>query len=307
MTDTLWTADFELTGRQVRVKKTGAQVPLDRQTLIGVARWLTLYLPVRARQLATSIVPGRPAVWFAPDQPRPWYLIWAAAAWSGVRFADRPEDADAAFYFEDATHGAPPPAACARRFNFECLDISKSRVAEVFETVFGYPLALDPETHVGLAVEKGEANGAHDGCVVQCPAPRRPGRVYQRLIHNAEGGAVLDLRTPFVGGRPVAVFLKRRPADQRFANLNTTVSLARPQEMFSADEIETLSRFAQAMRLDWGGLDILRDRSNGRLYVVDVNKTDMPPLILPWTDKLRAVSRLARAFRTLISSPDAQP
>ena len=54
------------------------------------------------------------------------------------------------------------------------------------------------------------------------------------------------------------------------------------------------------MCLDWGGLDILRDK-DGRIYVVDVNKTDMgPPITLPLGDKLKATGLLADAFLRLI-------
>jgi hypothetical protein len=303
MTDALWTSDFEWAGRRLRVKATGAEVAIDLSTLSGFARWLPFYLTVRARQLSLALA-DRPAVWFAPERPRPWYLVWAAVAWSGLRIARTPDEASAAFYFADSTRGAAPTATHRRRINFGCTDISKSRVAEVFEAVFGYPLAVDAERYVGDAVEKSEANGAHDGRVVSCPTRTRAGRVYQRLVDNIDLGEAVDLRTPFVGGRPVVVFVKRRPARERFANANTSIRLARPEEVFSAREIAKLSRFAAAMRLDWGGLDILRDRRTGLLYVVDVNKTDMPPLALPWLDKLRAASRLGRALTALISSPE---
>lgn len=302
MSDALWTSDFEWAGARLRVKKTGALIALDGATVAGFGRWLPYYLAVRARQVALNLVPGRPTIWFAPDRPRPWYLVWAAAAWTGVRIARTPAEAHTAFYFEDVTSAPAPAAAHIRRINFGCTDISKSRVAEVFEAAFGYPLALDPERHVGEAVEKGEANGVHDGRIVQCPTRPRAGRVYQRLVDNADGGDVVDLRTPFVGGRPVVVFVKRRPVRERFANANSSIRLARPEDVFTPREIASLSAFAAAMRLDWGGLDVLRDRRTGRLYVVDVNKTDMQPLALPWLDKLRATHRLGRALRDLISS-----
>jgi hypothetical protein len=60
------------------------------------------------------------------------------------------------------------------------------------------------------------------------------------------------------------------------------------------------------MGLDWGGLDILRDRHDGRLYVVDVNKTDVGPLIAPsWPDKLRSMRRLADALVRLLDAPSS--
>jgi hypothetical protein len=301
MSDTPWISDFAVRGRAVRVKKTGAVIPLDRALASEAANWFGLYLAIRAKSALNTLRPG-PAVWFAPDLPRPWYLIWAAAAWNGIRITRTPAEAQASFYFEDATHAPPPAPAHSRAFNFGCADISKSRVAHVFQQVFGYPLALDPERGFGLAVEKGEANGVHDGRLVWRPTRARPGRVYQRLIDNVEDGRAVDLRTPVVGGKPVLVFIKRRPVQERFANHNESVSLARPRDVFSDAEIEKLSAFAAAMRLDWGGLDVLRDHPTGRLYVVDVNKTDMgPPIALPFLDKLAAVARLGRALRRLIT------
>jgi hypothetical protein len=54
------------------------------------------------------------------------------------------------------------------------------------------------------------------------------------------------------------------------------------------------------MGLDWGGLDILRDR-DGRLYIVDVNKTDVGPVIaLSWRDKIISMNRLSKALKQLI-------
>ena len=302
MSEILWTSDFQVRRGALRVKKTGAVIPLDRAVASEAANWFGLYLAIRAKTLLNAFAPPGPAIWFAPDRPRPWYLIWAAAAWNGVRIARRPEEATASFYFEDATAAPPPRPLHGRAFNYGCADVSKTRVAQVFEAVFGYPLRVDPEAGFGPAVEKGELNGAHDGRQVWLPVKPRPGRTYQRLIDNVEDGLAVDLRTPVVGGRPVLVFIKRRPADDRFANHNCSVSLVRPQDVFSDAEIETLGRFARAMRLDWGGLDVLRDRASGRLYVVDVNKTDMgPPIALPFAGKIAAVARLGRALRQLVT------
>lgn len=302
MAGTLWTSDFHFESGRVRVRATGADLALDRGLVVDAALWLGYYIPVRLKGLWTSPVSPGPKVWFAPDIPRPWYLIWLAAVWSGARFARSPEDADAAFYFEDRTIGAPPACDLPRQYNFACADVSKSHVARVFEQVFGYALTVDPTTWTGLAVEKGEDNGAHDGRLVQCPRPALPGRVYQRVIDTVDGDHVVDLRTPCIGGAPALVFIKRRPVPDRFANYNSSVALGRPEEHFSADELATIERFCVAMKLDWGGLDILRDRIDGRLYVVDVNKTDMPPLRLPWLQKMDAVARLAKALTTMINS-----
>lgn len=302
MAGAFWTSDFELERGRVKVRATGADLALDGALIGDALTWLTYYIPVRLKGVVALPWRSRPAVWFTPQRPRPWYLVWLAACWSGVRFARSPGEADAAFYFEDSTFGQPPASDHAVRLNFDCADVSKTRVAQVFESVFGYALTIDPATHVGPAVEKGEANGAHDGRIVQCPTPALPGRVYQRVVDNIDGDQVVDLRTPCVAGAPALTFIKRRPVVDRFANYNTSVSLTTPDNVFSPDELASIGRFCAAMRLDWGGLDILRDRADGRLYIVDVNKTDMPPLRLPWPDKMRAVARLSAALTALIKT-----
>jgi hypothetical protein len=184
--------------------------------------------------------------------------------------------------------------------------VSKSNVARACAAAFGHPLAVDPRLHVGPAVEKSEINAAHDGRIVQCPTQPAPGRVYQRVVDNrgADPSLVEDLRTCTVGGNPVVVFIKRRPVTKRFQNTNTDVVLRTPEEVFSAAEIAQISAFTREIGLDWGGVDVLRDRTDGTLYIVDANKTDMgPPITLNLPDKLIATRKLAAAFRDFVLGP----
>jgi hypothetical protein len=98
-------------------------------------------------------------------------------------------------------------------------------------------------------------------------------------------------------GQPVLVFKKRRPTGRRFANENVSVEWVRPEQVYSPAEIDLIRRFCSEIRLDWGGVDVLRNSTDGRIYIVDANKTDMgPPVALPLGQKLRATRLLARAF-----------
>lgn len=296
-----WISDFEWGWGSVLVKKTGARVHYSRSIAGEVWAWSRYYNAARAMPPE----PGPPfTVAFTPDRARPWYLIWPVLRAAGGIIVDDPAQADLLFQFEDSTIGQTPlvpPGFRGRTVNFAATDVSKSRVAAAFEEAFGYPLAVDPARFEGQAVEKSEANGAHDGRIVTCPTPARPGRTYQRVIDNrclARPGLVEDIRTPTIGGRPTAVFLKRRRIGERFANANAEVVLMRAEDVYSGAEMEGIARFCAALGLDWGGLDVLRDVSEGRLYIVDANKTDMgPPTALPLADKLHATRTLARAFR----------
>lgn len=287
----------------MRSRKTGTGLPLNAVLVGDSLKWLAWFGVVKIAALTAPR--GGPTVWFTPDQPRPWYVIWAAAALAGVRIARSPGEADAVFRFEDATVAAPPPPG-RRVLNGGCTDVSKSAVAAAFERVFGYPLAVDPATWRGPAVEKGEINGAHDGRVVLCPTPAVPGRTYSRLIDTVTDGAAIDLRVACVGGEPVLVYRKRKDPARRFAIDNVSVALRRPDQAFSPAELGGLTRLCAALHLDWASLDVLRDRADGRLYVVDVNPTDMgPPLALPLRDKLAATRALGAALRALIEGAGA--
>jgi len=210
--------------------------------------------------------------------------------------------------FEDATYSPnDPPAKLkpgVKLVNFGCRDVSKTNVARACAAAFGNPLAVDPTTFTGLAVEKSEINAAHDGRIVQCPTAAIPGRVYQRVVDNrmnADLDLVEDLRTCTIGGKPVLVFIKRREVTKRFLNTNTEVLLRSPEEVFSAAEMEQISAFTREIGLDWGGVDVLRDRTDGKLYIVDANKTDMgPPIGLNLPDKIRATYMLRDAFRKFV-------
>ncbi len=294
----LWWQDFEFQDGVVTVKKTGARLRLEPGLIGEVLSWFPFYFVVEAWRLGRSSRSG-PRIWFAPDRPRPWYLIWSVLHAAGARIAKSADEADAVFFFDDSTSGSTiewPPEA--RAINRHCQSIAKSHVGTVFEQCFGYSLNVDPTQFSGKMVRKSEANGAHDGRIVEGPCATEPGFVYQRVIDNSiAGGMVEDLRCPTVGGTIPLVILKQRLASHRFANTNDNVELVETHTVLSASEQAQLSDFARAMQLDWGGLDVLRDKADGRLYVVDVNKTDMgPPIIMAMDDKIRITKRLATAF-----------
>jgi hypothetical protein len=299
----VWLRDFEFGLTGLTVRKTGARVPYSPSVIAQVSAWFQYFFA------AQTIEPATPhfTIAFTPERARPWYLIWAVSRAAGAKLAKDVAHADVVMQFEDATY-SPNDAPTklkhgVRLINFACRDVSKSNVTRACEAAFGNPLAIDPTTHVGPAVEKSEINAAHDGHIVQCPLVPAPGRVYQRVIDNRswDPSLVEDLRTCTIGGKAVCVFIKRREVTKRFLNTNVEVLLRAPEEVFSPDELDQIGAFTREIGLDWGGVDVLRDRTDGRLYIVDANKTDMgPPISLNLPDKLKATRMLAAAFREFV-------
>lgn len=305
MKNWLWTSDFKVENNIVTVKKTGHSFPLSWSLWNDIFTWFCFYSFAQSWRLSRTLTGHkRPTIAFFPDKPRPWYLIWPVMHCAGARLVDKPQDADIVMQFDDSTISEvtipdlSKRDARVRTVNFNCRDIGKTTIADAFQRVAGYSLKVDPETYDGPIVDKSEINAAHDGRIVQGPIPAEEGRCYQRLVDNEiEGGLVEDLRTCIVGGGPAIVFIKRRPVERRFLNENVDVSWLRPEQVYSPAEIDLIRRFASEIRLDWGGVDVLRNKDDGKLYIVDANKTDMgPPVAMPLGQKLRATRLLARAF-----------
>ena len=282
------------------------RVVLDR----GFARalWVVPWMAWRARRRRPGTVTARIA--YHPQPAGPWYTLPLALMGTGVRTVRRVADADVVMAFDDRTRGSDPePPSEGPRLNGRITDISKTHVADVFARCFGYPLAVDPTAHAGPMVEKSDINGVHDGRIVHGPldAPR-PGMVYQRLIDTTcRPGVTEELRCTCVGGR-VSVAVRKEKADAaRFAARYLSTQPVDAATVLSETERARIAGFLDAMGLDVGSIDVLRDRDDGRVYVVDVNKTCMPVLSLNWRALDGVLAQIGRDAEALILSRRATP
>jgi len=305
--------DAVLRWGEIYVKSTDTRLRLDGPLIYAILRQLIMFLVIQLVFWVRYFTGNRQpyTIGWVPGRPKPWYKVWNVTKWMGFRYSDDYAACDVLFYFEDRTHGEISEEILnsnKKILNGGCTDISKSRVEEVFERTFGYSLAVDPTSYSGKVVQKSEVNAKHDGRIIDCPVDRaEPGYAYQRFIENCYDGKIVeDIRVPVVGNTIPCVYLKRRPIAIRFDNENTEAALMETVEALSQSEIEQLLAFARQMGLDFGGLDVLRCRQSGKIYVVDVNKTDMgPPIPLRTVDKFRALSRVGRAFVDMVSEKAA--
>lgn len=307
MSQRIWFSDFKYSNKGLLVKKTGAHIPFEWSLFHDVFSWFAFYFFAQTWRIGRWLSGyKRPTIAFFPDKPRPWYFIWPVMHVAGAKIIKDASKADIVFQFDDATitnNTVPETSADAVLVNFDCNDISKSLISEVFAEAAGYHLGVDPSTYAGAMVEKSEMNGAHDGRIIMGPMEPVEGKNYQRLIDNEiDGGMVEDLRTCIVGGEPTIVYRKRRLLERRFMNENQEVILEKIEKIYSKEELDIIRRFAAGINLDWGGIDVLRDRQTGKIHIVDANKTDMgPPIALSLGGKLRATRRMAKGFARAFS------
>jgi len=293
-----WRKDFSWSWKGVVYKETGADIQFSGGLFKDIYIWTVYAIAENLRSLGRK-KPYTLAVY--PSRIRPWYLIWGIFLRAGfkIQSAARAKNPDLAIHFLDESITSPPNLPKSlNSLNFQCTDITKSRVGEAFFKVFGYALDVDPEKAEEPFVAKSEGNGRHDGEILVGPIKRQEGMVYQKLINNETAdGYVADLRCPTLFGRPLLVFIKERPVEKRFKNMNARARIEKPADLFSIEELELISQYCQEMHLDFGGIDVLRDKESNKIYIVDVNKTDMIPLVLPLKEKLRAIDIMAEAFR----------
>jgi hypothetical protein len=178
----------------------------------------------------------------------------------------------------------------------------KSNVQKVFAETAGYATRVDPMKHNGPAVMKRERNGSHSGRIVMLPRTLEPDRVYERLVDNlVDDDTVCDIRIPFILGVPPFAYTKFRSRVRRFVNSNDRVFIVSPSEVLSMAELDLCRRFCQAVGLDYGELDILRDRESGLIYIVDVNNTPAgPPKGLTPSDRQSALRGIGLQIRRTI-------
>ena len=69
---------------------------------------------------------------------------------------------------------------------------------------------------------------------------------------------------------------KKRFVDKDFANKSATL-VKNINKILSIDEAEKIRLFCERMKLDYCELDVLRDKNNGRIYIVDANSTPAGP------------------------------
>lgn len=254
------------------------------------------------------LVAPRKTILFYPNRPGRWAVAYKLSSRAGYWITTNPKrKCDAAFRWEVATRATPQAFRYeAGAINCYCTDISKQHVEKVFAEVFGYDLGIDPTVYKGLVVKKSDENATHDGEVITCPIPAQdvvPGFVYQKFVDNrrqdAEG--FYEYRVPIFMKTIPAVYVKYRPTDAQFKEFDGA-EVVSPQSVLSEEEQRRLLAFSEALQFEYGELDVLRDRGDGRIYVVDANNTPSGPTrgFRP-EQRVEALEALQPAFEALLA------
>lgn len=278
---------------------------------------------VRLRTIlkTTRLLTQRQRVLCYPDLPGPGSVFYKLCLHRGFAITNDPSASfDAAIKWRDATYTSTDPilqdiASSTRVVNLNLTDISKGYVGEIFQKVFGYNLAVNPRTFDGPILRKSEENAAHDGTVLEGPVrhPSPDKYAYQRLVNNIEDNLAVDLRVPIFDRQIPFVRVKFRPVEKRFDHAGQSQvadSVQPPGHVLSSRERQRILEMCERMGLEYGELDVVRDRDTERIFVVDVNDTPTGPT---FTSASRTTvewcfTRMAEAMHTcLFESEERRP
>ncbi len=258
-----------------------------------------------ARTRAAFKHQGRPPVivtW--PDFPSKRATISGIAAHLGAILTNKPRTCDAVLFFDDQTvKGELHPSLknkANKVLNAECSDIQKTTVEHHHVAVFGYGTFIDPCTYHGTAVCKSNGNALHDGRYVDCPTDETvPDCVYQRVIDNrTDDGLALDYRVAVMGDALPVAYIKYKTWEKRFTNDTVKAERIAIDAAFSAEEQSQILDLVKRMNIDFCEVDVLRDRTDGRIYLIDANTTPYgPPAGLPKAERRASIALLAEAFQ----------
>jgi hypothetical protein len=244
-----------------------------------------------------------PTIAVYPDYPSKKTTIYKIAKNLKYRITNKPIAADVVVYFEDVTFGNTTDLeryyANYPVINRHCIDISKQKVEAVHHEIFGYNTQIDPLQYRGLALVKSNENAMHDGAAIACPISEKDEtKVYQIIIDNTcNEHEVVDMRVPVYRNSIPLVYQKFKKMDVRYTNVVHHTTQHATDELLSQSEQELILAFTKNMGADWCELDILRHKGDGRIYIVDLNKTPYgPPAEL--AGKKEAIALLTAVFRS---------
>lgn len=181
--------------------------------------------------------------------------------------------------------------------NQDASDISKHKVDEIHQSIFGYCTTIDPQQFHGQGVVKSIFNARHDGVETLFPIKfRENDKIYQIVIDNFDGKWFVDHRVCVIGHEIALIYWKYKTRENRFTNEVTQASIA-PIDCIPESIKNKIILFTQKMNCNFCELDVLKDNNNKNWYIIDVNKTPYgPPAALSEREKKKAIQILSQSF-----------
>jgi hypothetical protein len=146
--------------------------------------------------------------------------------------------------------------------NAGCWDITKEKVHKIFNNI-----SVNPETHKGICVEKIDLQAKHKfHKLIECPAKRQKGYVYEKFFENMEDGFHVKYRVYYADG---ITHIIKKYTTQIFVTDIQKYEVIDKRTLFTAEQENELIRKCKSFGFNFGELDVVMDGKTP--VVVDVN------------------------------------
>lgn len=238
-----------------------------------------------------------------PSKPWPVYTLWNMAKVCGFNLKNgKSHNNGITMLFKDRTQidKAILLPDASTWINGRCLDIRKSTVAKLFTEISHRSLLVNPREYKGPMVQKSEKNGTHSGKIICASITKKLANyVYERLIDNETNNEneIKDMKVVIVGSQIPLIYEIYRDKNKRFKSYGRNTKIASADDLLSKNEQKEIFTIANKIGLDFGEMDVLRDKVNSHIYIVDINKTTVsPPADLTFAERTKALRIIGRAF-----------
>jgi hypothetical protein len=257
-------------------------------------------------------------VLFYPDYPSKRAVLYKVFRLAGYNITNNPESRyiKSVFWSEKTIRDHDTVAiklhSGAPMINYYFTDSSKVHVEKAFQTIFNDTTFVDPMQYNGSCVKKSNYNAVHDGVILKCPVSETdPESVYQIVVDNiVEGKYAEDMRIPVINYNIPFIYLKYKSVEKRFGTFKQSLTrgkkqklIENPSALLNQDEIRKIIDFCRLINMEYGELDVLRDRKSKRIYIIDANNTPHGPTGFTKKDTKKALKMIAG---NILSTPEKQ-
>jgi len=165
--------------------------------------------------------------------------------------------------------------------NRGCWDIGKQKVNDIFNDI-----SVNPEIFRGICVEKCDKQGRHDlHKLINCPAQRKEGYIYQRFISDRIGNLYVKYRIYYADG---IEYILKQSKHSLFGSPDhgtdyVTHEWIDVRRIFSEEEQGEFDRKCIEFGFDYGDVDFLME--NDKPIIIDINNVVSHISFTDWIKK----------------------
>lgn len=215
-----------------------------------------------------------------PDLAKKGSKLWYICQDLGIEITRDLGDFDRAIYWNTKAVSVPDKkiSSVPNVINIRCTNVLKDRVDKAWYDASGYTIQINPRNFKYAYIRKSKqqyrshTGEKHDGRIFDYNQKPEKGYVYQRYVRTKPDDRYITIRVPVFKRHIPCLILKY--SFHPFKEMRTRIEIIREPRIWKyikSRETDWLFRFCDIMGLDFGEVDMIRDKYTMKIYAIDVN------------------------------------